>query len=264
MMKSIMSLLVVMGLVMPVFAVDVEADVEFDLKVASAYIWRGEIINDEAVIQPSITFSSEGWGLNIWGTWDLTDVTNSSARTRMDFMLDYTMVSGKHVLTPGIVAYIYHDATYTPEDDTFEVFMKYALDVVLLPSLTVNYDFGEIEGIYASFAVGHGIELVKDRMDFEMRADVGVADKNYAKSKFTYPESSLLDSSIEPTFVPDDTSLIDLSVRADFPIILGKDMTLTPSIKYMTLLDSDIKDAVAAAGEDTDEVSFSLMLSMLF
>ena len=252
------------GMVMPVFAVDVDVDIRADLKVASSYVWRGEVINDEAVIQPSLTFASADWGFNVWGTWDLTDATNSSARTRMDFMLDYTIVSGKHMLRPGIVAYIFHDATYSASDDTFEVLMKYALDVTLLPSLTVNYDFGEIEGIYASLALGHSFELIKDKMDIDLKMDIGVANEDYAKAKFTYPKSSILDSSIEPTFTPEDTSLIDLTVRAEFPLVFGQTCTFIPGVEYMTLLDSDIKDAAKDSGEDTHDISYSLMLSMTF
>lgn len=246
-------------------ALTLDAELYMDVKVVSAYVWRGEVFNDEAVIQPSVTFVASDWSLNVWGTWDLTDTTNSSARTRMDILLDYAFHRGVHVLKPGIIAYVYHDATYGPKDDTFEVFLEYAIDVPGLPSLTLNYDFGEIEGFYASLATRYEYELVKDRMDMSLRADVGAADKDYANAKFSFPKDASSNGDPEEfDFRPDQASLIDFTVSAGFPVRLGKHWSITPSVKYMTLLDSDIKDASRDAGYDTEETAFALTLSAGF
>lgn len=241
-------------------AVMLEVDVEADVKVTSAYVWRGMVINDEACIQPSVTVRAGDVSLNVWGIWDLTDVTNSSEHTRMDTTLDYTHAFGKQILGSGLTAYIHHDEPGEQSKDTFEVFLGYTLDIPSLPSLTVYYDFGEIEGFYASFALAHSFELVKNMMALDIAVAVNGGDKEYSSALV----NPLVNGEAIEKFEFDEASLVDVTAVASFPLSLGDHLEITPGVKYVELLDSKIKDSVRNIGAEEDQWVYSLTATLYF
>lgn len=241
-------------------AVMLEIDVEADVKVTSAYVWRGMVINDELCIQPSVTVRAGDVSFNVWGIWDLTDVTNSSEHTRMDTTLDYTHAYGKQILGSGLTAYIYHDDPGEQSKDTFEVFLGYTLDIPSLPSLTVYYDFGEIEGFYASFALAHSFELVKNRIALDLGVALNGGDQDYSSALVNL----LVSGEAVEEFEFDEASLVDVTAVASFPVSFGDYFEITPGVKYMELLDSKIKDAVRNIGGEEDQWVYSLTATLYF
>lgn len=243
-----------------VHAVMLEMGVDTDLKVTSAYLWRGRVINDEPCVQPSVTVSAGDLSFNVWGTWDLTDVESSSGHTRMDVMLDYSHSLNRQILSSGLTAYIYHDEPEGGKEDTFEAFVGYAVNTLLLPSLTVYYDFGEIEGFYGEFGLAHSSELLKNIIALDLGVSVSVADEEYSSVNFNFPANEA--EGIEE-FVPDKASLGELMASASFPVSIGDRCMITPTIKYMSLLDPDIRDTAKNVDEE-DEIVYSLTLSLYF
>lgn len=238
----------------PAQAVMLDTDIEVETKFTSAYMWRGQVLNDEYTFQPSVTVKAHDLSFYVWGTWDMTDVTNSSERTRMDATLDLTRSMGKHIMSLGLTAFVYHDAPSHLSKDTFETYIGYALNVLFLPSLTVYFDFGEIDGLYASFALAHSFELVDNVLALDIKTTVSGGDEDFNTFSFA------------PTGEKLGSSLVDLTAMASFPFTLGKSghVGITPSLKYMTLLDSELKDAVKTAGEKNDEFAYSLALTLYF
>ncbi len=243
------------------FEADINGNV--DLKVTSAYIWRGVVVNDEPCVQPAVIFSSDTWAFTVNGSWDLTKVEDSAGDTRVDTTLDYGWTSGKHMLRPGVVAYIYQDESGSRSKDTFEVFTEYALDIPALPSLTVYYDFGEIGAFYTTLSISHDFNIIKDKFPVELRASVGAAEEKYNNAIFSFPADE--EKGIE-AFQPDKSSLVDLTLGGSVTIPVSKDdnAQLVPGIKYMTLLDSEIKNGVKDAGEKASEIAYSLTYSFYF
>ena len=257
-MKTLRILVIVsvLFLVPRIFAIEIEnLAIEADIKVVSAYAWRGMILNDEACIQPMIVATAGNASLNVWGTWDLTSVSNASSRTRMDVTLDYTFTAGKHLLIPSITSYIYHDSSFGRQKDTFEVSLDYVQDILLLPSISMNYDFGEIEGFYVRAGIAHSFNIIQDKWFLDLKTNIGAGDSKYVDYNFN------ADSSI-----PDElsTSLIDLEVSAAFPYLITESFTITPAVRYMTLVGSDIKNAVERDGKDTDQFIYSINCGFFF
>jgi hypothetical protein len=242
-------------------AVTVDLSAQFDIKTISAYAWRGVVIHDKTCLQPSVTLSTGDFSFNVWGTWDLEHQTNSSAHTRMDTTLEYTTQWRNLIISSGVIAYIYHDDSSRYNDDTFEIFTESILDVPLLPSIRLYYDFGEIGGLYSSFAVAHSFHLIKEVVALDLRADIGVADQEYSAARFSFPGDEA--EGIEP-FEPEETSLVDFTISAALPVALGEHAELAPGVKYMTLLDTDIKTAAEDAGEEVDQISYNLTLTIYF
>ena len=47
---------------------EVETSVAVDVPVLSAYVWRGQVLNDEAVAQPGLTAGIGGFTVNAWSS----------------------------------------------------------------------------------------------------------------------------------------------------------------------------------------------------
>src|SRR3972149_1360897 len=57
----------------------------------SKYIWRGQTLNDESALQPSISAGAYGVTGSVWGSFDLTDENGHDKKfTEVDLTLDYT------------------------------------------------------------------------------------------------------------------------------------------------------------------------------
>jgi hypothetical protein len=245
-------------------AVTLDMSFDADVKVTSAYLWRGSVISDDWCIQPSLTASGKGVSLYLWGTWDLTGATNGSERTRMDADLGYTYEYKKLMMRGGFIAYIYKDSLVTAwQKDTFEAYVGCDIDVPTLPTWTLYYDFGEIEGFYTTIGLRHSFEIAGKKgwsSAFDIRADLGAADENYNDKRFSFPVNA---ASGELPYEP-HASLVDFTGTISLPISIGEHFTLTPAVKYMTLVDSKIKEAAKNAGQDTDGTAYSVTIGTTF
>ena len=236
-------------------AAQVELEGEAEIAVNSAFVWRGEVINDEPVINPYIAFHNAGWKLSAWGSWNLTSVEDGTEDSRVDASLECSGECNRQLFSIGSVAYVYHDDDSGGKKDTFEAFVGYRVDVPTLPSLTVYYDFGEIEGFYATFSLGHSFLLVEDRLALDVGASIGAADEEYAAAVFTIGENA---NTGFPGFTPDQTSWVDMNGTVDLAIEIGEQFTLMPGFRYMRVVDSDIKDALEATGLDYEQVMWNI------
>ena len=238
---------------------EIETSVGVDVPVLSAYVWRGQVLNDEAVAQPGLTGTIGGFSVNAWSSMDLTDAQDSSGEfDEMDWTVSYAKTVGKFELGAGVVQYTFpnstiatqaDDGTTTVEDypGTVEVFASVGVDVPLAPTLAVYYDVDEIEGLYAVASVGHSFALM-DKVGLDLKASLGFGDADYNAGYFGL----------------DDAALNDLTLSAALPIALTENLSLTPSIGYVMLPDSDLEDAAKAAYGEKDCFYGGVALSLAF
>ena len=218
-----MIMFVMMFAVSPVMAVETDLDITIDLGASSAYVWRGKVINDEAVIQPQVIMGANGFSFNVQGAWDLKHETNSSENTRMDISAGYSMDLDLVRVKPGVTAYVYHDESEGGLKDTFETFVDIVFNlknVNIVPSLTAYYDFGEAEGFYGLASIAHSIELAGGRSAIDMAVSVGAGDEKYGEYLFSYTAE---ETGREEDFIPEDSSLVDFKARMAIPIIFPED-----------------------------------------
>jgi hypothetical protein len=251
----------------------VDMDFDGEVKATSEYLWRGEIINDDWCIQPRLTAEAQGFSLDVLGNWDLTSVTNASESTRMDVTLAYKHMWDNVVIgRGGVIAYIYKESLVAPwHKDTYEAFLGSDFLVFLLPTFRVYYDFGEIGGVYATAGLRHSFNLIpsednKERKlrnwswDLDLKADVGMANKNYNEKVFDHGSLTANGASVYEA----KNSLVDFTGEASLPVTINKNIMVIPCVKYMTLIDSGIKDSQNSVGEKTDGVACSLTLGVSF
>ena len=244
-------LTVVCLVVVPTMALAVQVSGDLDMRVASAYVWRGRVINDDAVFQPSVSLGLNGWHATLWSTWDLAGAEPDGSR-RVDLAGFYRAQVECHTLDAGAVGYFYPEGG-DEVDDTAEVFLGYALDSPGLPSLTVYYDLAEIKGVYAVLGFAHSVELVKDGMALDLAVSVGAADDDYNEDVFGPAVSAVVDFTA--------SAALTLHVRSDSLASYGvRSLLLVPRVKTMNLVDSELRDAV----DDDSEVVASLSAVFAF
>ena len=128
-----------------------------DLSVLSKYIWRGyELSDDSIVLEPSITVGYKGFSMNLWGNLDTNfddmDPTTSDKTewTETDWTISYDRSFGPVGLGLG---YIYYSLDGI--DDSQEIYLSAALDVLLSPSLTIYREIAHLPGWYINFGISH-------------------------------------------------------------------------------------------------------------
>ena len=242
-------------------AVPTELEVSIEPKVSSAFVWRGQVISDEWSFQPTVSFQASNLTIKALGNWELSSDTNASEHTRVDTTLDYSAPVGPQLWSAGFVAYLYQHAPSDSVGNTYEVYVRDVIDVFLLPSLTVYYDLSQIKGFYGSFSLARSFDLVKDMVAMDVKVALGAADGKYNRAVFSYPEDT---ATGREAFDADKTSLVDLTASVSFPFWPADNVTITPAVKYMNLLDSDLRNAANRIGKDTDIFYYSLALEYKF
>lgn len=212
------------------FDVEIAGDASVDYN--GKYVWRGQVLNDDPVLQPSVGFQVGKVYLNVWGNMDTTEYNgNSGEFNEVDYTIDYSdQITDLLGFSIGAIRY---DFPNTSLDATTEIYAGLNLDVFLAPSVTVYYDIDDVEGTYVSFGIGHSIEL-SETLALDMSASLGWGNDKYNEGYWGITDA--------------DSSAQDLAVSVALPIALG-DWTLTPSVNYVSLMDNDLRESDAYAME---------------
>ena len=230
-------ILIVTTTLMPAIAEDVNVSVDAEALVVSKYIWRGLEVNEELVLQPSLTVAYGGFSFNVWGNMDLTDFgkdecvytsdceNRAGQFTEIDLTIDYSYSFDKFTIGAGIIAYEFPN--WEDSEDTHELYLALAYDCLLQPALTIYYDFDEVEGFYANFSVGHSFSI-SDKLALDLSSNIGYGDSDYNLAYFGI----------------DDSALVDFNCSIAMPFQVTEKISVTPVISFTSLLDSDLRDSV--------------------
>ncbi len=214
------------------------AEGSVDVAVNSMYVWRGQVLNDEAVIQPSITVSTDyGLSFNTWGNFNTSDSLGDEADkefNEMDLEVSYTLPVEAVNMEIGVAEFTFpHSGEMTEEggfafsEGTREVFFSIGVDKVISPSVTVSYDFDEAEGFYVVAGLDHSIGLIEDKLDLDFGLFAGFASCEYNEYYFGI----------------DDDALNDGGLSLTLSYAVSEALSLSANVQYVKLLDSDIEDA---------------------
>jgi hypothetical protein len=244
---------------LPLRAAGPNTTVDGDVFLTSQYIWRGMVLDEELSLQPTLTVGYYDFSFNVWGQMDLTDfgedecvyTDDCDSRawqfTEVDFILAYSHSFGKLTVGTGIIFYLYPNWDHS--EDTHEVYVSISHDDLLQPSLTVYYDFDEVDGWYINFGVGHSFEITP-KFSIELSSSVGWGDSDYNKYMFGN----------------DDSCMVDFNCGIKTPYKITENLTITPTLMFSSLLDSDNRDIVEDYDccDETDNVYGGVSLSFSF
>ncbi|MBP7049837.1 MAG: hypothetical protein KBE65_02375 [Phycisphaerae bacterium] len=198
----------------------------------SKYIWRGQNVIDDWVLQPGVSAGYKGFTGSIWGNVDLTgELVDDWEISEVDYAVDYSNTFPGQETFAYSVGAIYYDFPNTTWDATSEVYGGLSVDVPFSPAVKWFYDFDEADGSYIQFSIGHTIEKIAswtehDFCGLSLGASVGYATDNYNDFYFGV----------------DDGAINDLTLSAGVPFCFGS-LTIKPSIGYSVMIDDDIRDA---------------------
>ena len=203
----------------------VALDGSLDLSVQSEYIWRGMVLNDKPVFQPSLSLSGGPWSASVWSNINLTsDNGYEGVSSEMDYWLAYTF-GGKNVdLTLTYYAYTFpHTASVSTQEVWANVTFK---SLPMTPSLTAIRDVKAIEGWYFLLTGSQNLRLLKTRASdgLVLTLNVGHGTKEYCRGYFPEIEQD---------------SVTDVGARLDWPFKVGPGK-LKFDVQYTNFTDSGV------------------------
>ena len=206
----------------------------FSTAFASRYVWRGQILSEGFVAQPSVGITLGGFGANLWTNVDLDNNEEDDdgiVMNETDLTLNYTLPIGPVSVTGGLIHYDFDGG------DTQELYVTCALATLLNPSLSLYYDIDDGDGGFAVLAVSQAVPAGPLSLTAGASVGFNLDDKamgvNADGEKFTglyYGEVSLATS-----------------------IPLFGNVTLDPRIAYSTALGDHGEHAIKAISVDGDE-----------
>lgn len=206
-----------------------------DVAYVTKYVWRGLELNPDPVLQPSLTVSHpSGVSFNWWGSVDTTRVFGQRGNfTEIDYTLSYAWSTRGRRMAAGLINYTFPNTDFA---STAEAFVSAGFGGTLSPTLSINYDFDEADGYYASLSVAHSWPVPWKReasTSVDASARLSFASSDYVR--FYFPGA-------------DGSAFTDLLLTAEMQLPVSDTMTITPSVGYSTLLDGDLKDTVSKSG----------------
>ncbi len=219
-----------------------------DLGYTSEYWFRGVPLQLRGALQGSIALSqqtADGGALSLatWGNMDASDSVgkglsppgNGGKLTEIDLTVDYTRQFGALQLSGGVISYEFPNLVGV---STAEAYLGLGWSAIGLDQgLTVYYDFAELDDLYASFALGRGFELGND-LTLDLGAQLGFMGSGQAEFYFG-----------------DETSgFSDLLLSATLAYPLDEITTLSAGVHGVSVLDSELSDALEGSGLETDSV----------
>ncbi len=200
-------------------------DAQLDLSLQSAYVWRGMVLNDRPVFQPSLTVSAGPLSASVWTNVDLTsDHGHRGETSEIDYWLAYTFAGNDAELTVTCYDYTFPHAT---DASTQEVWATVTLKTLpFSPSLSAIRDVNAVDGWYFLLTGSQPLGLLKTGRSggLLLTLNLGHGDRDYAAGYF--PDLAL-------------GGVTDYGVRLDWPVKLGPG-TLTLDAQYTGFTDKRV------------------------
>jgi len=213
-----------------------------DASFLSRYVWRGRVLTDCWVFQPSATLDYKRLSLAVWGNMDLGNANGKDfCFSELDYILNYFFNADYCRFSLGGVLYTYPN---TLDRATTELYLGLEADLLLNPAITVFKDVDEAKGTYISLGLGHSLPVKKWNSSFDLAFSVGIGTDKHNQYYYEAGRSALVD--------------LLLSVKMPFEIREGT--TITPNFSYTRLLDKKIRSSL----DKKDNMIFGLTFSTAF
>lgn len=185
------------------------------------YIWRGFVLDDDAVFQPGFAVSAAGFTISGWGNFDLEN-KDAFGSDEIDTTASYTFSPIENVnLTVGHIYYAFMQTSTFAK----EVYASVGIATLLSPVLSYYYDYSEQsqgggDGQYLALDISHSIPLIPD---YNVSLNLG-AHAGYNNEDFIAGQGG------------------DLLGTAGLAIPLTPNLTFTPKVAYAVPL-GDLAEA---------------------
>ncbi len=224
--------------------------VDFSVAFNSKYVWRGIVVVDDWVAQPSVTASVGGFSFNVWADYMLTDQNDRKNEIdEVDLTASYTFELGKFSIPVGVIRYTF---PHSGASDTTEFYAGVSYNWIVTPSITIYKDVQESNGFYILGSLGYSLDLPKlnDLIGWSLSVGAGIGYGSDDNNNFYYNGT-------------DKSGFTDYSAFISLPFTIGEYVTLTPQVVFTGLVDSDIKDNMEPV-QDENNIYFGLVVAASF
>lgn len=200
-------------------------DAAAEVTLANAYMNRGQLNDNNPVVQPQAQLTKYGIYLNFWGNLGLTDrVTGRREFSEVDITLGYQPPIKPLNIRVGLIDYIYPNVN---KHETHEVFFTFEYpDPILTPRFEAYYDFDEANGAYLFLALEHKFRFLANNLRLTPGISSAWGSCPYNNFFFSTNKSALNDG----------------NAYAELDYDLTKDLTVGVSMSYTWLWDSAIRE----------------------
>ena len=213
-----------------------------DTAFLSRYVWRGMLLSDCWVFQPSVALDYKRLFISVWGNMDLGETNDKDfCFSELDYMLNYFFTADCCSFSLGGVRYTYPN---TLDRATTEIYLNLEADLLLNPVITVYKDVDEAKGTYVSLGLGHSLPVKRWNSSLVLAFSVGIGTDNHNRYYYEVGKDALLD--------------LLLNVLMHFEIREGT--RISPGFSYTKILDNDIRSFL----DKKDNIIFGLTFSTAF
>ncbi len=223
--------------------------------VATQYLFRGVPQTDALVSQSNLDASidlgnGDTFNLGFWANMDLSNDAgggvfpdgNGGKITEFDIVPTYSTSFYGMAVDLGITNYNFPNGVGA---STNELFVTVGREFGGLDgSLTINYDFDEVEDYYLALALERAFQ-VDNQTTATAAVGLGVAGEDQGLAYFGARESGLSDANVS----------LSLNYQSSEAVVL------TAGVMVSSIINSDYQDALDATGIDTDNVTFWIGMS---
>jgi hypothetical protein len=211
---------------------------EADASYFSKYVWRGLNIKDDHVFQPSFTLGYKDFSATLFGSMDLTNVSEEALGqdvsyefTEVDISLDWYHEWEYVTGMGGIVHFVYPN---TGERHTTELYAGVTWNTLLSPTVTLYWDVDTVSrSLYTEFSLSHSFEGLWNYnehtyINLDLTGMLGHGNSEH--NNYNYGG--------------DKSAFSDFSLSAALPIVLDDYWKATLSVNYTSILNETIRDAL--------------------
>ncbi|MBN2684849.1 MAG: hypothetical protein JXR40_06180 [Pontiellaceae bacterium] len=237
-----------------------EPEISAEASLLSSYVFRGMVLNNDAVIQPQVTIEHYGVSFNIWGNYDLgSNVSGvSSDFSEIDYSLGYALplAIDDLAISIGLTHYAFPNVTVggAAAESTTEIFAKGTLTtfedlaIPVIPSLTIFGDVDEVNGAYFLFDVTVPYEI-SPVLSSECGFSAGYG--NTAYNDFYFGQGI-------------DADWNDFNFKGALSYAVTDDLTASLNLTYTVLSGGAVEDGANAMYEAKEKVWGGLSIAYDF
>lgn len=205
-------------------------------ELRDAYVWRGQVLTDGAVLQPGLTATRGGFSAGIWGNLILDGTEGDTAQfSEVDYAVSYAFVTRAVGMAVGLTSYTFPNAS---TGNTTEAHISAEFSgLPLSTGLSLHYDLDEADGIYAMASVGKTFDVNRS-VALGVGFTTGWASSGYNAYYFGLDDSRANDG--------------NLLVEGIFTV--GGDIGLRLGVQYSWLWDSEIESGARSLYADDSNV----------
>ena len=225
-----------------------ETKVTAEAAMVSSYVWRGQVYNNDMVLQPQVTIEKYGVSLNVWGNYDFgRNVLGSNGDfSEIDFSLAYTLplAINEMAFDVGVINYNFpaeDDNNPTAVPSTTELYgtaTVLSFQDYVIPSVTIFGDVRQADGVYVLLDLVAPYQ-VSDYFAVEGGISAGYGNTSYNDYYFGGNQ---------------DAGWNDFNFYANASYEVAENLTVSANLTYTMLEGGSIREAADAIYEADNKV----------